>query len=271
MMRATLRDGAELAYDVFDFSDPWTEAEPLILVHGFSKNRLFWFDWIPALSRRYRVICVDQRGHGDSSVPSRDFDMALRPFADDMAAFLDALGLRSAHFVMAEFTSAVAIEFAIAYPERIRSLTLPGLLTNSRESTIDHSEWARLAEEEGAPAWARATNHNRLPTDADPALRDWYIAQQGRMPGWFLGKLFRFNANMDLTDRLSLIPVPTLLLVGTNAKQSTMASAERAAELIPHNRLVPLAGMPFNVMSSAPEACAAATLGFIDDVKRGLI
>ena len=128
MENVTLPDGAHLAYDVYDFTPPWKEAEPIVLVHGFSKNRKFWYGWIPALAARYRVFRLDQRGHGDSSLPPPGFEMALRPFSQDLAAFLDGVGLSSAHFVMAEFTSAVAVDFATAFPERIKATGVGQLL-----------------------------------------------------------------------------------------------------------------------------------------------
>ena len=51
MENVTLPDGAHLAYDVYDFTPPWKEAEPIVLVHGFSKNRKFWYGWIPVPAR----------------------------------------------------------------------------------------------------------------------------------------------------------------------------------------------------------------------------
>jgi 3-oxoadipate enol-lactonase len=269
MPTAMLSDGACLAYDEHDFTAPWEPAEPVVLVHGFSKNRRFWYGWIPGLAAHYRVIRPDQRGHGDSSPVPSGFRMALRPFSEDLARFLDALRIERAHFAMAEFTSAVAVDFAAAFPDRIRSLTLPGFGYNYRNSTIDRSEWVRLAEQEGAAAWARATNRYRLPADAEPAMRDWYINEQSRMPGWFLGALFRFNADLDLTERLHEIAVPTLIIAGSEARQGTIADARLAARLIPVCRLAVLDGMPFNVMSAAPARCVAETLRFLDDVRAG--
>jgi len=269
MENVTLPDGAHLAYDVYDFTPPWEEAEPIVLVHGFSKNRKFWYGWIPALAARYRVFRLDQRGHGDSSLPPPGFEMALRPFSQDLAAFLDGVGLSSAHFVMAEFSSAVAVDFATAFPERIKSLVLPGFGYNFRSARVDRSEWVRLVEEEGAEAWARATNQYRLPADADPAMREWYVTQQARMPGWFLAALFRFNADLDLTAQLPLIEPPTLLIAGSDARQGTIESARLGARLIPQCRLAVLEGMPFNVMSASPERCVAETLHFLDDVRAG--
>ena len=177
MPTATLPDGAEIAYDIHDFTDPWGTPEPVILVHGFSKNRKFWFEWLGPLARHYRVYCPDQRGHGGSSAVPAGFKMALEPFADDLAAFMDAVGLSSAHVVMAEFSSTVAIEFAIRHKARIKSLILPGFAYNYRASSLDRLEWIRLAEEEGALAWARATNGNRLPAGTSREMREWYIAE----------------------------------------------------------------------------------------------
>lgn len=267
MPSATLPDGARLAYDDYDFTAPWEASEPVILLHGFSKNRLFWYGWIPGLAARYRVIRVDQRGHGDSSPVPDGFKMALRPFSQDLAHFLGALGLDSAHFVMAEFTSTVAIDFANAFGPRIRSLTLPGFGYNYRQSRIDHAEWVRLAENEGAEAWARATNHYRLPPDAAPAMREWYVRQQGRMSGRFLGALFRWIETLDLTDQLAGIGVPTLIIAGSAARQGTIEHTRQAARMIPDCRLAVLEGMPFNVMSAAPQRCVAETLAFLGDLR----
>lgn len=69
MATVTPDDGTRLSYDVDDFTDPWRAAEPVVLVHGFGKNRKFWYPWVPALASHYRVIRVDLRGHGESSLP----------------------------------------------------------------------------------------------------------------------------------------------------------------------------------------------------------
>ena len=61
-----------------------------------------------------------------SSPVAADFAFSLSPFARDLVDFLDAQGIDSAHFVMAEFASAVAIELAADFPARVRSLVLPG-------------------------------------------------------------------------------------------------------------------------------------------------
>lgn len=266
MQTVTLPDGGVIAYDLHDFTDPWRSAETLILVHGFTKNRSFWYEWIPLLARHYRVICLDQRGHGDSTPLQPDFRMGLTPFASDLAAVIDALDLKPANLIMAEFSSAVAIELAVRFPGHVRSLVLPGFWSNARASKVDRTEWIRLAEEEGAEAMVRASNNLRLPENADPMQREWYIRQQSRIPGWFYGALFRFNRDLDLTPHLPFIEAPTLLIVGSEAQQGTVASAREASKAIPACRLAVMEGMPFNVMSTCAVACVAETRRFLESI-----
>lgn len=62
-----------------------------LLLHGaFCTGRLTWHSVIPALSEHFRVITLDQRGHG-AGIRSRSF--TLRDLADDAAALIDVLGL----------------------------------------------------------------------------------------------------------------------------------------------------------------------------------
>jgi 3-oxoadipate enol-lactonase len=160
-----LRDGALLAYDSSDFTDPWTKPSSVVLVHGFSKNRMFWNAWMPALARYHRVIRVDLRGHGQSSLPPENAELTLSTFVDDLIELLDQVGLHSAHFVMAEFASSIAIELGSAIPYRTKSLTMPGFGFDWRDAPIDWPEWSRVAREEGALAWAEQTSHYRMHRD----------------------------------------------------------------------------------------------------------
>ncbi|HEV7823186.1 MAG TPA: alpha/beta fold hydrolase, partial [Burkholderiales bacterium] len=62
-----------LHYVIDDFTDPWKNAPFLILQHGNGRSAQFWYSWVPYLSRHYKVVRMDLRGHGESPV---DFDPA---------------------------------------------------------------------------------------------------------------------------------------------------------------------------------------------------
>jgi len=98
--------------------------DPVVLIHAFSVDRRMWAPQVAALEKRFRVIRYDLRGHGNSSGPSE-------PYAahDDLRSVLDALGVTRAALVGLSAGSTLAIDFALAYPDRVTRLVLasPGL------------------------------------------------------------------------------------------------------------------------------------------------
>ena len=72
---AKIDDTLDMYYEDDCFSDPWRgEPETIVLHHGNSKNTKLWYAWVPLLARQYRVIRLDARGYGLSSVPPEGND-----------------------------------------------------------------------------------------------------------------------------------------------------------------------------------------------------
>jgi pimeloyl-ACP methyl ester carboxylesterase len=69
-------DGLQLAYYVDDFTDPWRKPDTVILLHAAMGDSRRWFQWV-LLSRRYRVVRLDLRGHGNSQIPKPTDDFSL--------------------------------------------------------------------------------------------------------------------------------------------------------------------------------------------------
>lgn len=94
--------------------------DPVVLIHAFSVDRRMWAPQISALQRRFRVIRYDLRGHGNSAAPTD-------PYAphDDLRSVLDKLRIDRATLVDLSAGSTLAIDFALAYPDRVRK-TRPG-------------------------------------------------------------------------------------------------------------------------------------------------
>lgn len=115
MPKVTARD-VELYYEEHG------RGEPLVLVPGFGSGLWIWYRQIPAFAERFRTIAFDPRGVARSAAADAPFTM--RDLADDLAALLEALQVERAHVLGASFGGFVAQEFALAHPERTRSLVL---------------------------------------------------------------------------------------------------------------------------------------------------
>src|SRR6185369_687526 len=85
-------------------------ARPLVMLHGITGHARTWDDEAAALAARYRVLALDLRGHGDSD-PAPDGDYTTASLAEDVAAFVDVLGVSTFHLVALSLGGRVAIAY----------------------------------------------------------------------------------------------------------------------------------------------------------------
>lgn len=92
---------------------------PVVLLHGGGLDHSSWDPQVGSLSRAFRVIRYDARGHGRSSAPMGPFSTV-----EDLRRLLDHLGVRRAHLVGLSMGAGAAYGFAAQHPERVETLTL---------------------------------------------------------------------------------------------------------------------------------------------------
>ena len=86
-------------YDDDAYTDPWSPAETVILHHGNAKSAKLWYGWVPLLARDYRVIRIDARGFGRSSVPPPGYPWSLGGFSTDLVHLMEHLDIDKAHLI----------------------------------------------------------------------------------------------------------------------------------------------------------------------------
>ena len=266
MPYADLPGDLRMYYEDDDFSDPWREAETVILHHGQGKNSQLLYGWVPPLARDYRVIRVDARGFGRSSVPPPGYDWSLDGFATDLRNLMDQLGIARAHLVGETIGGTIAFQFALRFPERLHTLTTCTSPFNFR-GVQTYVDYYNLVRDEGVEAWVRKTAHVRLPADADPGHREWYMGEMSRSDRHVVLETLAYLATVDLTPVLPQISVPSLVLVG--AESGVYAErARRLATLLPNCRLAAVPGVAGFVQHEAPAACVALWRDFVASVRQ---
>ncbi len=98
--------------------------EPLILLHGNGENGRYFVNQTDFFAEKYRVIAVDTRGHGQS--PRGEAPFLIRQFAEDLAGFMDGLGIERANILGFSDGGNIAVTFALKYPQRVNRLILNG-------------------------------------------------------------------------------------------------------------------------------------------------
>lgn len=123
----TLRtNGVEIEYQVTG------SGQPLLMIHGFGEcSEQSWGAIAPEFAKSYRVITVNQRGHGGSTNPSGKF--THQQSAEDIRSLMDALGIKSASAIGFSSGGMTLLHLATRYPDRLSKLVLVGATTHFGE------------------------------------------------------------------------------------------------------------------------------------------
>lgn len=263
MPKAKLDDTLEMHYEVDDYTDPWRTPETVVLHHGNAKSSKLWYAWVPLLARQYRVVRLDARGFGRSTVPPPGYSWSLSNFASDLLRLLDHLELDKVHLIGETVGGTISLQFAYEHPERLRSLAV---CTSPYKfaGVPTYQEYYRLVKAEGVAGWVRKTADRRLdPARADPAHREWYIQQMSQTSQRVVLETLAYLATQDLSRVLPKVQTPTLILVAQEGEANSPDRVGAMADLLPDCRLVAIPGASGYVQHSAPEKCVAAWREFI--------
>jgi pimeloyl-ACP methyl ester carboxylesterase len=98
------------------------EGENLLLIHGLGSSARDWEEQVPFFSQKYQVITIDLRGHGKTDKPKGPYSMQM--FAEDIAELLKKLKIKSTHVLGISLGGGIAFQFAVDYPEFVKSLII---------------------------------------------------------------------------------------------------------------------------------------------------
>ena len=263
---ARLDFSLEMYYEDDDFTDPWRTPETVVLHHGNAKNSHLWYAWVPLLARSYRVVRLDARGFGRSTVPPEGFPWSLSGFAADLRGLLDHLELEKVHLIGETVGGTISLQFASQFPDRLLSVTT---CTSPYKfvGVPTYRESYSLVRDEGVEAWVRATAERRLESgDADSAHQEWYINQMAQTPARVVMETLDYLSGQDLTDTLQKIRTPALILA---SEQNASANPDRTTgmvSLLPNGRLKVIPGTSGYVQHSEPEQCVQAWRQFVNSL-----
>jgi 3-oxoadipate enol-lactonase len=217
------------------------ESGPIVcFTHSLASDSGMWAEQMPALlAAGFRVLRLDMRGHGGSDVIAGDYSM--EQLAGDVAAALEALGVRQVHYIGLSIGGMIGQAFALGHAARIKSLMLCDTMPQTPAG----------AKELWAPRIDAVRKANSLVPLAEPTMERWFTnafkprnAQRWQQirdtvaatpPQGFLGCAAAI-LNFDFTARLSSIRLPALVVCGADDPGTPPAGNRRIAESIPGAR-----------------------------------
>jgi len=262
-----LPDGITLAY--IDTGDP--TGPPVVLIHGYTDNARDWVPMLPYLSKRFRLILVDLRGHGKSSKPECCYTRL--DFAYDIKLLLDALSIRRADVVGHSLGSIIAQTFAEYWPERTARVVLisstggrpPGStappqfdfaadIRKLKEPIDPNSPFMIAWWDSPTPVDPDFIRRERLDSAAIP-LAVWLAVLDEALPG--------ATAYADLQSTLPRLKAPTLLIWGSKDPIMEEPVRKTLRDALPRAEVKIFAGLGHNPFWEDPRAVAQVINAFL--------
>ena len=163
----TASDGLKLAYYVDDNTDPWADAPTLLMLHAAMGNAQRFYAWVPMLSRHYRVVRLDLRGHGNSATPAPDSALRHGPAGQGHARADGSLWLQAAPTSSATRPGGyIGQNLAMGHPGRVKSLILFGSTPGLRNSQA--ATWIPRIARDGIRKFLMDTIEDRFVPGTDP-------------------------------------------------------------------------------------------------------
>lgn len=216
-------DGVAIAF--IDAAPEGGSGDPVLLIHGFASNHAVnWVNtlWVRTLTQAgYRVVALDNRGHGESQKLYDPDAYGSDIMAQDARRLLDHLGIERADVMGYSMGARISAFFALDAPERVRSVLLGGLglhLVEGRGLPDGIAE--ALEAEPGAPA----------PNPTAAAFRTF--AEQTKSDLRALAACMRGSRQALSRAEVAQIEMPVLVTVGT--LDTVSGSGPALAALLPN-------------------------------------
>lgn len=212
------------------------KGEPVVLIHGFSRNiEINWIEpgILDALADDYRVIALDCRGHGKSDKPKGDEAYGLN-MVEDVIRLLDHLKIDQAQIIGYSMGSRMALKLVTLYPERVRSVVL--IAGGGARKEDDHGLWDSLAEslergEDIRPLILKIWPQDQPgPTEEQiRAINEQVLAANDAEVLASIARQYREFATSE--DELKAIDIPILAIIGSD--DAFRSNVEALKKLLP--------------------------------------
>jgi pimeloyl-ACP methyl ester carboxylesterase len=219
---------------------------PLILLHGGLGHSGHWENQLPVLTEHYKVITVDSRGHGRSTMTEQQISYAL--MTSDIIALMDFLKIGKAHVLGWSDGGIIGLDLAINQPDRLIKVIASGANYNPSGLRAD------ALENEKVKAYIGKAMEDYQELSPNPTGWDAFLAN--------IGQMWASEPNFT-AEQLGSIATPVLLLDGESDEGIYTEHTIEMASLIPTAQLIFIPGTGHFGMWEKPVEINNAILDFL--------
>ena len=243
---------------------------PLVLIHGVGLRSGVWAPQIDALCTRHDVVAMDMPGHGGSTLPPEDASLA--DYSQAVLSLLDGLGIPKACVVGHSMGALVALDFALAHPDRVLGVVAMNAVfcRTPEQSRAVMARVGAVDDASGPPDWSGTLERwfgNPVPAHLRGTAMSVRDLLDGIDPIGY-ARTYRLFATSDAAhrDRLRELAVPALFLTGEGDHNSSPTMSRAMAALAPHGRAEAIPGERHMMALTAPDQVTSRLAAFLDEV-----
>ncbi len=243
-------------------------APVVVLSHSLGCSLTIWEPQMDSLNLHFQVLRYDIRGHGRSDATPGAYTLEL--LGEDVIGLLDALNIDQVHFVGLSVGGMIGQYLALNHLRRLKSFAL--------------CDTAAVIPADAQPIWQEridAAREKGMQSSVDQTMERWFTPsflslnspKVAAIRKEFLatpveGYIGCMEAirKLNYLDRLSMIKLPTLIMVGEDDPGTPVSASEAMHKRIPDSRLVVLRSARHLSNVEQPDAFNAALIKFLKDL-----
>ena len=267
------------------YYDDQGTGRPLILLHGAWASHKWWRWQVPELSRHYRVIAPDLRGHGQSTPLHQSY--SIEGYAQDLESFRQSIGVAEAVLIGWSMGGSVALQYCLNHPTKVNGLVLiatrghRNLKVKLRARLIylqarlnlmmalsqprKYDRIARHFPSPGSESIKKQVKHMLSPA-ASQEVFNWVMADLTENPRNNFFEVLKSLWNWEAGKRLKRINAPTLIMVGEHDTWTPPHFSRLIHQAIPESKSIILKNTGHCLALEKPEVVNQEILSFLKSI-----
>jgi len=259
-----------ITFHYVEWGEP--DAPVLLLLHGITSQCRIWDPVAMALQDRYRVVALDQRGHGDTTWPE-DGDYTAEAFALDLEALVDLWGFDTFDLVGLSMGGMNSMAYAARHPDKIKHLVVVDIRPSINREKRPGRDMDKHISEHGHPEMPdidSAIKLARLTNQITPDAVMWHRLQHqmkqlpnGKWQNKHDARASYYWEPANLWDELPKIIAPTLIVRGGKSEVLQDKTVEDMIAAFPNAQVVTVPESGHTVPEDRTEEFIAALESFL--------
>jgi 3-oxoadipate enol-lactonase len=242
------------------------QGEIIVLLHGLGSTKKDWDFQVPVLSKNFRLIIPDFRGHGKSGINNDDFGVEF--LTEDIYQLLQKIKIDKASLVGFSMGGAVAFQMAVSHPDLVDKLIIvnsgPDFDNMGKIGTDLLESRTAFLKTRGLQELAKEISKNMFPEPQQQKLKEKFEERCSKNIPDVYYKTFVTLMGWGLGDKLETIPHKTLV-VGSDMDYMPVSYKENYASRMQNASVAIVSNSRHGVVMDQYEAFNKVILNFLEN------